>query len=140
MAELFELTIVTPEGQAFDGPVDEVVLPGAEGDFGVLNGHEPFLTALRIGGLELIAGGERRYAACGRGFAEISGSEVTVMVATCEWADEIDRERAERSAERARKQLEEMRATAEGEAEYEKYQDTYSRALARVAVSDRFKN
>jgi F-type H+-transporting ATPase subunit epsilon len=134
-----ELTVVTPEGQAYNGPVDYVVLPGVEGDFGVLQGHEPFLAALRIGGLELSAGGQKRLAALSRGFAEVHGDEVTVMVSTCEFADDIDRERAERARERALKTLQEFRLTPEGQAEYQQYQDAYSRAITRIAISDRFK-
>jgi F-type H+-transporting ATPase subunit epsilon len=135
-----DLTIVTPEGQAFQGDVDCVVLPGVEGDFGVLLGHEPFLSALRIGGLEVDAGGQRRYAAVSRGFAEIHGDAVTVMVGTCEWADEIDRERAERARERSQKALEELRATADGQAQYQEFQDAYSRAITRITISERFKS
>jgi F-type H+-transporting ATPase subunit epsilon len=135
-----ELTIVTPEGQAFHGEVESVVLPGAEGDFGVLAGHEPFLSSLRTGGLELTAAGKKRLAAVSRGYAEIHGNKVSVMVGTCEWADEIDVARAERARERAQKALQEARATAAGEAEYQELQEAYSRAVARITVSDRFKS
>ena len=135
-----ELTIVTPEGQAYHGEVEWVVLPGVEGEFGVLAGHEPFLSALKSGALELSAGGAKRLAAVSRGYAEIHGDKVTVMVGTCEWADEIDLERAVRARERALKSLQESRATAEGAAEYEELQEAYSRAIARIAVSDRFKH
>jgi F-type H+-transporting ATPase subunit epsilon len=134
-----ELTIVTPEGQAYHGPVDYVVLPGTEGDFGVLKGHEPFLSALRIGGLELSSGGRKRLAALSRGYAEVHSDVVTVMAGTCEWADEIDRERAERARERALKALQEFRQTPEGRLQYQEYQDAYSRAITRIAISDRFK-
>jgi F-type H+-transporting ATPase subunit epsilon len=135
-----ELTIVTPEGQAYQGPVDYVVLPGTEGEFGVLDGHEPFLSALQSGALELSAGGQQRHAAVSRGYAEIHGDAVTVMVGSCEWADEIDVERAERARARALKALEESRHTAEGAADYEALQESYSRAIARIAVSERFKH
>jgi len=133
-----ELTIVTPEGRAFHGDVESVVLPGVEGDFGVLEHHEPFLTALQIGGLEVHADAVR-YGVVGAGFAEINGTEVSVMVSTCEWADEIDVERAESARERAKAELERMRGTEEGEAAYQEYQDAYSRAVARVSVSEKFK-
>jgi len=136
-----ELTIVTPEGQAFHGEVESVVLPGAEGDFGVLAGHEPFLSALQTGGVELqTADGKKRLAAVSRGYAEIHGDKVNVMVGTCEWADEIDVARAERARERALKALQGARASAEGEAEYQELQEAYSRAVARITVSDRFKS
>ena len=48
-----ELTIVTPQGEAFRGPIESVVLPGSEGDFGVLPQHERLLTALREGEVEI---------------------------------------------------------------------------------------
>ena len=48
-----ELTIVTPQGEAFHGPIESVVLPGSEGDFGVLPRHERLLTALRDGEVEI---------------------------------------------------------------------------------------
>jgi F-type H+-transporting ATPase subunit epsilon len=133
-----ELTIVTPEGRAYQGEVESVVLPGVEGEFGVLEHHEPFLTALKIGGLEVHAE-QVRHAAVGTGFAEIHGSKVSVMVSTCEWADEIDIERAARARERAKAELERIRTTEEGEAAYQEYQEAYSRAVARVAVSEKFK-
>jgi F-type H+-transporting ATPase subunit epsilon len=135
------LSVVTPEGQAYSGEAESVVLPGSEGEFGVLAGHEPFLTALRIGTMTVRKpGGEELHAAVSQGFAEVHDDQVSVMVGTCEFAHEIDRSRAEIAAERALKQLEEMRGTAEGEAAYRQYQDAYSRAIARVAISDRFKS
>ncbi len=54
------LTIVTPEGTRFDGSVDRVVVPGAEGDFGVLPGHERFLSPVRIGELDVDTGQSQR--------------------------------------------------------------------------------
>ena len=136
-----DLTIVTPEGQAFQGDVESVVLPGVEGDFGVLEGHEPFLSALRSGTIEVIAsGGARRLAASSRGYAEIHSDKVTVMVGICEWADEIDVEHAERARQRALKALQEARATAEGAADYAELQEAYSHAVARIAASERFKH
>jgi F-type H+-transporting ATPase subunit epsilon len=134
-----DLVIVTPQGQAFSGEVDGVVLPGTEGDFGVLPGHEAYLTALRVGALEFSMGEQKRFAAVSRGYAEVVDDVVTVMVGSCEFADEIDRERAEKARERTLRQLEELRTTAEGREVWEKYQDDYSRAITRIAVSERFK-
>ncbi len=133
----FELTIVTPEGEAFRGEVDSVILPGTEGDFGVLGGHEPFLTGLRIGPAELqpAGDGDTLYAALSGGYAEVHGREVTVMAPTCEFAHEIDSGRAEVARERAQRMLGEMRSTADGEELYDEYQDAYSRALTRLNVS-----
>ncbi len=132
----FDLTIVTPEGEAYNGTVETVVLPGTEGDFGVMSNHEPFLTALRIGPAEVTTpGSEVFYAALSGGWAEVHGDSVTVMSPTCEFAHDIDRERAEVASERAQRMLEEMRATEAGEEVYEEYQDAYSRAITRLNVS-----
>ena len=135
----FHLTVVTPEGEAFDKQVESVVLPGTEGEFGVLAGHEPFMTGLKAGTLQISAAAETLFAAVGRGFAEVHEDTVSVLVGSCEFAHEIDRPRAEIARDRALAQLAEMRSSAEGEAAYQALQDDYSRAIARVAVSDKFK-
>ena len=133
------LTVVTPEGQAFQGEAEAVVLPGSEGEFGVLPGHEAFLSALRIGPMTIRKpGGEELHAAVSQGFAEVHDDQVSVMVSSCEFAHEIDRSRAEVARDRARAQLEKLRGTAEGEALYQQYQDAYQRAVARISISDRF--
>jgi F-type H+-transporting ATPase subunit epsilon len=79
-----ELTIVTPQGQAFAGPVDSVVLPGSEGEFGVLPQHERFLTPLRPGELLIRRGGETLRGKLSDGFARVEGQLVTVLVESCE--------------------------------------------------------
>lgn len=135
------LNVVTPEGQAFHGEAEAVVLPGSEGEFGVLPGHEAFLTSLRIGAMTIRkAGGEELHAVVSNGFAEVHDDQVSVMAGSCDFAHEIDRSRAEIARDRALAQLEKLRGTAEGEALYQQYQEAYSRAVARVAISDRFKS
>ena len=129
-----ELTIVTPEGQAYHGEVEYVVLPGVEGEFGVLAGHEPFLSALKSGPLGLSANGKERHAAVSRGYAEIHGDKVTVMVGACEWADEIDRDRAERARERAKKALEDVRKDPAMADQVAQFEDAYEKAITRLAV------
>jgi len=87
-----QLTVVTPEGQAYEGAVEQVVLPGSEGDFGVLEQHERFLTALRPGAVEILGGsaGEREWAAVSDGFADVGAEQVTVLVSHCTLASELD--------------------------------------------------
>jgi F-type H+-transporting ATPase subunit epsilon len=135
----FELVVVTPEGQAFRDKVESVVLPGTEGYFGVLDGHEPFLTGLQIGVMEIGQGDTTLHAALSTGFADVTADAVTVMVGTCEFAHEIDVERATTARERAQRQLEEMRQTEAGQDVYDEYQEAFSRAITRIAVSERFK-
>ncbi len=85
-----QLSIVTPAGEVFSEPVDTVVLPGSEGDFGVLEGHERFLSALRTGALAIQLGGTTRWAAVSQGFADVSGEDVVVLVDRCQLGDQID--------------------------------------------------
>ena len=135
----FELVVVTPEGQAFRDTVESVVLPGTEGYFGVLDGHEPFLTGLQIGVMEVERGDTTLHAALSTGYANVRGDAVTVMVGTCEFAHDIDAERATTARERAQRQLEEMRQTEHGQEVYGEYQEAFSRAITRIAVSEKFK-
>ena len=132
-----ELTIVTPEGEAFQGPVQSVVLPGVEGDFGVLQGHEPFLSALRVGRLELTGeDGQKRLACVSRGFAEIHGDAVSVMVGTCDFSDEIDRDSAERARERAKKALDDLRHDPSMAGELAALEDAYEKAITQLHLVD----
>jgi F-type H+-transporting ATPase subunit epsilon len=85
-----ELNIVTPQGEAFAGPVEQVVLPGAEGRFGVLEAHERFLAPLKIGAVEIISGSGSQWAAIADGFAEVNGEQVTVLVDECQLSGNID--------------------------------------------------
>jgi len=85
-----QLTVVTPEGQAYDGEVEQVVLPGTEGDFGVLEQHERFLASLRTGAIEIIGSGSSEWAATTDGFADVGGDTVTVLVARCDLKADLD--------------------------------------------------
>ena len=85
-----QLTVVTPEGEAFDGQVEQVVLPGTEGDFGVLEEHERFLTALKPGAVEIKSAGGSQWAAVSDGFADVSSESVTVLVSRCDLGGDLD--------------------------------------------------
>ncbi len=100
-----ELVVVTPYGEVFRGDVKSVVLPGAEGDFGVLEHHERFLAPLRVGLLELEAQEGPLYGAISGGFADVSGHLVIVLAESAEAAEDIDVARAELAADRAREAL-----------------------------------
>lgn len=86
--------IVTPERRVLARDVDEVVLPGAFGSFGVLPGHAPLLAALAPGLASVRDGGQSDVMAISGGFAEVGPDKVTVLAETCERVSEIDRERA----------------------------------------------
>ena len=86
-----QLTVVTPEGQVFDAPIEYVVLPGSEGDFGVFEQHERFLTAIQPGRVEIRdAEGTTSWAAVSDGFADVGAEQVTVLAARCDLASDID--------------------------------------------------
>ena len=132
----FELTIVTPQGEAYHGEVERVVLPGSEGDFGVLPDHERFLTPLRVGEVEITSGGETLYAAIADGFAEVQGEQVAVLVESCELAAGIDVARAERARDRAEQQLAQL-DTDEARERPELFEAAIERAKNRLAISKR---
>jgi F-type H+-transporting ATPase subunit epsilon len=89
MALHFEL--VSPEKLVFSGDVEQVDVPGAEGDFGVLAGHAPMVTTLRPGILTVHgAGGEEKIVVLG-GFAEVSAQGLTVLADVAEAVEDIDR-------------------------------------------------
>ncbi|MEB2345284.1 MAG: ATP synthase F1 subunit epsilon [Deltaproteobacteria bacterium] len=131
------LTIVTPEGVRYDGGVDSVVVPGTEGDFGVLPGHERFLAPVRIGELEVRGGNDpaRRWAAVSDGFADVSAERVVVLVDTCEFAPDIDEARAERARARAERELDRLRQDRSEALDFKLEEAALQRAVIRIQVS-----
>ena len=78
MAEL-HLDFVSPESVLFSGDVDQVDLPGAEGDMGILAGHAPLVTTLRPGVVTIFRGGAREAVVVTGGFAEVGPAGLTVL-------------------------------------------------------------
>ena len=128
----FQLTIVTPQGTAYEGAAESVVLPGSEGDFGVLPSHERLLAPLRIGEVEIRSDGDRVYAAIAEGFAEVNGETVVVMVESCEAATDVDLARAELARDRAEQDLAALDEDAE---RYREFEQALERARNRIAVA-----
>ena len=89
MALHFEL--VSPQKLVFSGEVDQVDVPGAEGDFGVLAGHAPLVTTLRPGILTVFTGGNAQKIVVLGGFAEVSSEGLTVLADLAEAIEDIDR-------------------------------------------------
>jgi F-type H+-transporting ATPase subunit epsilon len=75
----FHLDLVTPDKVLFSGPVDQVDVPGAEGDFGVLAGHAPLVALLKPGVLVVHEGGKHHRLVVIGGFAEVSAEGLTVL-------------------------------------------------------------
>jgi F-type H+-transporting ATPase subunit epsilon len=125
------LEIVTPERRVVREEVDEVVCPGIEGEFGVLPGHTPFLTALKIGELNYRIGDQRKYIAITWGYAEVDHDRVEILADMAETAEEIDLRRAEEAKTKAESKL---RGTPE-EVEFEQAQVSLEKAVIRIQVA-----
>ena len=87
----FHFDLVSPEKLAFSGEVDQVDIPGVEGDFGVLAGHAPVVAAMRPGILTIIAGTSRQKIIVLGGIAEVSSKGLTVLADVATSLDELDR-------------------------------------------------
>ncbi len=105
MAASFRLTIVTPERQLLDEDVEEVVAPGAAGEFGVLPDHIAFLTVLTAGRLVYTSGGRRHVLAIFGGYAEVADNVMTVLADGAEFVSEIDAQRAQQALRDAEMRL-----------------------------------
>ena len=75
-----QLEVVTPTGSAVQTAADEVIVPGAEGEFDVLPGHTPFMSALRPGILRYRHGSENQTLAIGPGLVEVTGADKIVVL------------------------------------------------------------
>ena len=87
----FHFDLVSPEKLAFSGEVDQVDIPGIEGDFGVLAGHAPVVAAIRPGILTVTAGGRHEKVIVLGGLAEVSEKGLTVLADVATSTQEIDR-------------------------------------------------
>ena len=108
MAELptrINLTIVTRERKIVDLPVDEVVLPGTDGELGILPGHTPMLALLKIGQLRYRVGNTVNRMVLSWGFAEVLPDRVIVMAETARLPSEVDAATAEQERVQAEREL-----------------------------------
>lgn len=128
------LEIVSPEKMVFSGKIEEVTIPGTEGEFGVLRGHEPFLSSVDIGELNFLKEGKKTYYAVNYGYAEVTSDKVTVLIETAEKADHIDKERAMRAKDNAEARLAQL---SKDDVEYETMRAALARAIARISVADK---
>ena len=108
----FPLKIVTPDGLQYDGQAEELIVRTTSGDVGILAGHINCVAPLGMGRAMIVSNGEKRYAACIGGMLSVVSGEVNLVPTTFEWADKIDVDRADASADRARMVLADKSATA----------------------------
>lgn len=127
-----QLNIVTPD-QSLSYEVDEVAMPGQEGDFGVLPGHTPLFAGLRTGTMWYRQGSEKHYLALSVGFAEVLPDRVTVLAQVAERAEDLDQARAEAGMARA----EEMLAAMPHEMDFERARLSLLKTLQQLQAESR---
>ena len=101
-----KLEIVTPERLAYSDEVDAVVLPGSEGELGVLPHHAPLVSTLGVGELRIRKAGQEESFAIAGGFLQVRPDKVVVMAELADMASEIDLEKAQAARREAEKALE----------------------------------
>ena len=130
----FKLQIITPDGVFFDGMTENVIVRTTVGDKGILAHHEPYVAALTISKFKVKIDGEFRFGAISSGVIKVSKDKTVILAQSCEWANEIDVERAVRAKELAESRI----------SEYEKANDQKNldiaefklkRALNRIEAS-----
>jgi len=134
MAEKLKLELVTPYRHVLSQEVDEVTAPGTLGEFGVLPGHTPLLTTLKIGELTYKQGQEVFHVAVNWGYVEVEDDVVTVLVTTAEPADQIDLARAQAALGRAQEALKKL---SPEDKDFKVMETALERALIRVQVAGR---
>ena len=102
----FNLEIVTPEARIFSDTVDSVVLPGSEGEMGVLTSHAALVTALKPGELRYTKGTKTVDLAVGEGLVEVTGNSTRVLVEAAVNVENIDEKAVEEAIARAKADLE----------------------------------
>lgn len=132
-----QVEVVTPDGEVYSGDAEMVVLPGVEGELGILRRHEPLVTLLAVGETRLrLADGQVEHIASGIGYAQVLFDRVLVVVDQAELAGAIDVERARAAEARAEERLR-LRGDPAAKAEIDFYraEQALKRAVNRLRVA-----
>lgn len=131
MAETIHLQIITPDRALVREDVEQVQIPGKNGDLGILPGHAPLISEMRIGEISYKQGGTTQYLAVAWGFVEVLPHQVTILADTAERAEDIDVKRAEEAKAKAEEQLQK----AAPDLDYAAVQHALKRAEVRLEVA-----
>lgn len=131
MADTLKLEIVTPYGLVFSDEVDEVTATGSEGEFGVLPGHAPYVTTLKIGMLTCKGAGGTKYFFVNWGYAEVGPDKVIILADSAEQAEGIDVERAKAARERAEERLRKAE-----DVDFVRAESSLERSMMRLQVAE----
>ena len=127
------LTIVTPERSVAKDEVDELQIPGADGYFGVLPGHAPLFSELKVGEVSYRKGDRWTFLAVAWGFVEVLPNQVRILAETAERAQEIDLDRAMRAKQRAEERI----SRGGDEVDYSRALVALERAVIRIQVAQK---
>ena len=133
MAKLL-LEIVTPEAKAFSGEVEMVVLPGVEGELGILPMHVPLMTRLLPGEVRILQDGKQTELVLGTGFVEVTQTHVSILTDMAMADTEIDEAASEEAVKRAEARIHEKDLSSEEIAEIE---SAIARSLAQLKFKRR---
>ena len=129
----FPLQIVTPDGLVFDGMAEELVVRTTTGDMGIMAGHINCVSPLGMGRATVVIDGQKKYGACIGGILSVLDGTVRLVPTTFEWADDIDGDRAQHAAEKAKAALAEKNISRE---ELRLAEARLKRALVRMNVAE----
>jgi F-type H+-transporting ATPase subunit epsilon len=136
LPQQIQLAVVTPDRQVIQETVEGVSIPGKNGYLGILPGHAPLLSELKVGELDFTRQGTHHVLAVCWGFAEVLPDRVIVLAHTAERAEEIDVARAERAKERAEERLKKM---GDPEIDFERARAALERAVTRLQAAKRLR-
>ena len=128
----FHLQIYSPDRLFFDGETENLIVRTTVGDKGILARHEPYVAALPIGKLKIKLNGEFRTAAVSEGVVKVSKDKTVILVQSCEWADEIDVERANAAKTEAEQR---MQSLQKEDKDYLVAEYKLKRAINRIEAS-----
>ena len=128
-----QFELVSPERILLSEQVEMVVVPGTEGNFGVLPGHTPLLATLQVGELWYRVGQDKHYLAVAFGFAEVLPDRVTVLAQIAERPEDIDVTRAESAKRRAEERI----ARPQVDVDFERARIAMMKSLIRLQVAAR---
>lgn len=128
----FRLKIITPEKTFFDGETEQIIARTTVGDVGILNGHEPYCAALGIGQMRVMIDGQFKRAATSGGIIKVSKEKTVILVQSCEWADEIDVDRAEHAKQVAEDRIK----AAQSDNDLQLAEAKLKRALNRIDAAN----
>lgn len=129
----YRLKIVTPDKLFFDDDVERIVTRTTEGDVGILARHAKYVAALDVGELKIHNEGKVRVAAVSEGFITVDNDLTTIVARSCEWAEDIDIERAKEAKQRAESRLKEQSSKKEHDIAELKLK----RAINRISIATR---